>query len=228
MGKKSQILAKIANVSYLTELSSKAALKNEKCGKAYRSEVEKHNRLLLNHNYNDVMLAAFNILNHDFNVNLPDDIEKLLLPCSAAAIHKIKDLSSELVYYDALIEETPNTTVSECVKNFGHYLSKICLVIVFVLASSALFAQGNIPDKWEKPFSEKVSEFWSHSNLCESTILVLFENQLKKDLDINVDFYCGELIMIVNDDLVIPEHWQKSILVVLNDERFVSDNVIKN
>lgn len=227
MGKKSQILAKIANVSYLTELSSKAALKNEKCLKAYRSEVEKRNRLLLNHNYNDVNQAAFNILNHDFNVNLPDDIEKLLLPCSAAAIHKIKDLSSELCYYDALIEEVPTTTVSECVKNFGHYLSKVCLVIAFVLASSALFAQ-QIPAEWRKPFSEKVSEFWSHSNLCESTILVLFENQLKKDLGITVDFYCGELIMIVKEDLVIPEHWQKSILVVLNDERFIEDNVIKN
>ena len=75
VGKKSQILAKIANVSYLTELSSKAALKNDKCLTAYRNEVQKHNRLLLNHDYNDVNQAAFNILNYDFNVNLPDICE---------------------------------------------------------------------------------------------------------------------------------------------------------
>ena len=227
VGKKSQILAKIANVSYLTELSSKAALKNDKCLTAYRNEVQKHNRLLLNHDYNDVNQAAFNILNYDFNVNLPDDVEKLLLPCSAAAIHKIKDLSSELCYYDAMIEDVPNTTVSECVKTFGHYLSKVCLIVAFVFASSSLFGQ-EIPVEYRKPFSEKVSEFWSYSNLCEATILVLFENQLKKDLDITVDFYCGELIMLVREDLILPIEWRESIEKVLSNESYMSDNIDKN
>jgi hypothetical protein len=220
-------MVKKIEFSELSALTGKAEAKNNVTRNKYCDYVNGVNRMLLNYEVEDVHDEAYYILSADFRPESPNKIQSVLLKLPVSVVLKIKELSSNVCNDAALFADLPTMTVTNAISTLKTYVSGVALAFVLVFCSSALFGQ-EIPVEWRKPFSEKVSEFWSHSNLCEATILVLFENQLEKDLGIDVDFYCGELIMIVREDLLLPIEWRKSIEKVLNDESYMSENIDKN
>jgi hypothetical protein len=220
-------MVKKIGLSELSELTGKAEAKNNVTINKYCDYVNGISRVLLNYEIEDVNHEAYYILSSDFRPESPNKIQSVLLKLPVSVVIQIKELSSNVCNDAALFADLPTMTVINAKRTLKTYVSGLALAVVLVFCSSALFGQ-EIPVEWRKPFSEKVSEFWSHSNLCEATILVLFENQLQKDLGITVDFYCGELIMLVREDLILPIEWQKSIEKVLSNKEYMSDNIDKN
>lgn len=93
-------------------------------------------------------------------------------------------------------------------------MRKVFLVVFGLFFTVGLFGQVTV--EYEKPFTEKLSDYYRDCNLHESTILKLFENQIWLDYDIDFEFREGEVMRIVNGEVVLPPSFQKSILKVID------------
>ena len=104
---------------------------------------------------------------------------------------------------------------------------------VFVLVASAALLAQNSGDSSKcgcqvKQFNQIVLEYWMDSGLSEPTVYVLFEKQIMEDMEIDFNFYGGNLIDIINGHLLLPITIQKSILKVIADNRNYLDQLEKN
>ena len=232
MMKKSDKVLKIDSISHLNNLYLKCKAKHKSTKSDYLTILRQSNPLLLNYTPEDVMDACMDVLCADFeNIN-PTDLQSYLLDMSTSDVHKIKSASSALLCYDAMEEDLVNYSISDTVKMFKEYLKRTVFLLGFlVLGTTTLLAQDGSTCKCgqEKPFTDRIEMYYTDSGLSEATIFVLFENQINKDWGYNLTFQKGDLKKIVNEDLIIIDNFQGSILKVIdNPKNYVNtDNLIK-